>query len=514
VQKNSILFIVFSIFTIFCWYFLFASPQYQKFPQSQNTALTDIENTSSGNDYKTLCCVPRNEEQINIETKHYKTVLTTRGAAILSWAIKEKNGKWVNLVPQESTPVMANFPEVNYKIVSKTNGKVIFEHRSMEGWKIVKTYNFSDTYMHNLNIFIEKNSAAVLFPKIKLEWGPGLGTDSKEMKENVSLTRVLVCAEVKPNKLKKLKNNSEIVALHKWAAIDNRYFLVAFIPKRPSDFDKIIPSKLDKKHPYSVTITTLLPQANNKKDYSIDFYLGPKMYESLKTYKLCLEKTIDFGFFGFLGKIAFASLALLYKITHNYGWAIVMLTAIIQFLVLPLTLKSFKSAAVMKEVQPLIKNIQIRYKDNPRRLQAEMLNIYRSQKINPLGGCLPMLLQLPIFWAFFTVLRNTYELRNECWMLWIKDLSAQDQFIHLGSFNFNLLPLIMGIGMFFQQKMTALTSDPTQKRIMYITPVLFTFMFWSFPSGLVLYWITNSIISMIEQYFIMKKTQYTYGNSK
>ncbi|MDR3281744.1 MAG: membrane protein insertase YidC [Endomicrobium sp.] len=504
-QKNSILFIVFSIFTISCWYFLF-TPKQQKSIKPQRTTFSDVKSIDSKKDYKKHCTMPYNEELINIETDSYKAVLTTKGASVLSWTIKEKNGKWVNLVPKESTPVMANLPEINYKVVSKTNKEIVFEYKSMEGWKIVKTYSLSSLYMHNLKIYIERNSATVLFPKIKLEWGPGLGTDSKEMKENITLTRALAYTEVKPNKLKKLKNNSETSALYKWVAIDNRYFLVAFIPENPSDFDKIISSKPDKKHPYSVTITTPHLEENNKKNYSINFYLGPKGYTCLKSYRLGLEKTIDFGFFGFLGKIAFASLALLYNITHNYGWAIVMLTAIIQFLVLPLTLKSFKSTAVMKEIQPIIKDIQIKYKDNPRRLQAEMLNAYKSQKINPLGGCLPMLLQLPIFWAFFTVLRNTYELRNEGWMLWIKDLSAPDQFMHLGSFNFNLLPLIMGIGMFFQQKMTALTSDPTQNKIMYITPILFIFMFWAFPSGLVLYWITNSVISMIEQYFVIKKS--------
>jgi YidC/Oxa1 family membrane protein insertase len=116
-----------------------------------------------------------------------------------------------------------------------------------------------------------------------------------------------------------------------------------------------------------------------------------------------------------------------------------------------------------------------------------------------------MLLQLPIFWAFFTMLRNAYELRSEAWILWVKDLSAADQFMSFGFFNLNLLPLIMGLGMFFQQKMTTAVSDPTQRRIMYIMPIIFTFMFWTFPAGLVLYWLTNSVCSMIMQFVIMKR---------
>jgi YidC/Oxa1 family membrane protein insertase len=223
-----------------------------------------------------------------------------------------------------------------YKIVSKTDNKIVFEYTSIEGWKIVKTYTLSDLYMHNLDIMIEKNNK-IFAPQIDLKWGPGLGTDIKEMKENVALTRVLAYTIEKPNKLKKLKNSHEIAPLYKWAAIDNRYFLAAFIPKKPTDFNRIIPSKLDKKHPYSLTFTTTILKDVTKKECSVDFYLGPKGYTYLKTYNLGLEKAVDFGFFGFLGKIVFAVLAFFYKITHNYGWAIIMITTVLQILVLPLT---------------------------------------------------------------------------------------------------------------------------------------------------------------------------------
>jgi YidC/Oxa1 family membrane protein insertase len=503
-QKNSILFVSLSAFAIFMWYFFFAPPT----AQHQNTAAVS---ESGDNKFKSPdlneSVIDNNiyakEEHINIETKRYKAVLTNKGAGILSWAVKENNGQWVDLVLPESAPAMANFSGLTYKIVSKSNEKIVFEYASKEGWKITKTYNLSDLYMHNLNIFVERNGKTP-FPQIDLKWGPGLGTDSKELKENVSLTRALVYTAAKPNKLKKLKDSFEPASLCKWTAIDNRYFLAAFIPENSKDFDRILFSRLDKKHPCSVMLKSAEPKDVDKKCYSVNFYLGPKGYKYLRTYDLGLEKTVDFGFFGFLGKIAFSTLTFFYKLTHNYGWAVIMLTAIIQILVLPLTLKSFKSSAAMKHVQPIIKDIQTKYKDNPQRLKAEILNIYKSQKVNPLGGCLPMLLQLPIFWAFFTMLRNAYELRNEGWILWIKDLSAADQFMQFGSFNLNLLPLIMGVGMFFQQRMTV-TPDPAQRKTMYIIPIIFTFMFWSFPSGLVIYWLTNSLISMIEQYFVIKK---------
>jgi YidC/Oxa1 family membrane protein insertase len=511
-QKNSILFVVLSAVVIILWYAFFTPQANQinqaptKQVQSEKIGTSNPEVLQKNQIQNENISRLVEEEKINIETEKYKAVLTNKGAAVLSWFVKEKNGDWVNLVFPESAPVMANFPGSVYNIISKSNDKIVFEYISREGWKITKTYTFSDSYMNNLNIVVDKNYSTSI-PEISLEWGPGLGTDTKEENENISQTRALTYTVDKPYKLRKLKSEYELASSCKWAAIDNRYFLAAFIPEKPSDFDKFIPARLDKKHPYSLTMVATVPQNIDKKEYSVNFYLGPKSYTYLKTYNLGLEKTVDFGFFGFLGKIAFAVLTFFYKVTHNYGWAIIMITIVIQILVFPLTLKSLKSAAAMKRVQPLIKDIQTKYKNDPKRLQIEMLNIYRTKKINPLGGCLPMILQLPIFWAFFTMLRNAYELRNADWILWVKDLSASDQFMHLGDFNVNLLPLLMGLGMFFQQRMTMAVSDPTQKRIMYLMPIIFTFMFWSFPSGLVLYWLTNSIISMIEQYFIIKKDE-------
>jgi YidC/Oxa1 family membrane protein insertase len=501
--------VILSSITIFIWFFFLSPKEQRQVVQSttQSQVDTNLENV---NKKSTLDSVHTNEnyideEKINIENATYKVVLTNKGAGILSWAVKEKNEQWVDLVFPGAQPVMANFPGCIYKIVSKADNKIVFEYASKEGWKITKTYNLDKTYMHNLNILMEKTREDVKVPPIDISWGPGLGTDLKEEKENISLTRALAYTIDKPYKLKKLKNESELAPIYKWAAIDNRYFLAAFIPENSKDFDKIIPSRLDKKHPFGLSFEATFPKDLEKKEYSVNFYLGPKGYTYLKTYHLDLEKTVDFGFFGFLGKIAFAVLTFFYGLTNNYGWAIIMITVLIQILVYPLTLKSLKSTAAMKRVQPLIKEIQTKYKDNSQRLQSEMINIYRTQKVNPLGGCLPMLLQLPIFWAFFTMLRNAYELRSAGWILWVKDLSAADHFVTIGSFCIHLLPLIMGLGMFFQQKMTAATADPTQKRIMYIMPILFTFMFWSFPSGLVIYWITNSLISMIEQYFVLKK---------
>jgi YidC/Oxa1 family membrane protein insertase len=265
--------------------------------------------------------------------------------------------------------------------------------------------------------------------------------------------------------------------------------------------------KQNKRMPPVLMFSAKVKQEEAVQNFSLKFYVGPKSYSYLKTFDMGLEQAVDFGFFGFLGKIALSILFALYGLTNNYGWAIIIMTVLIQIIVLPLTLKTFKSTAAMKKIQPLIKDLQTKYKNDPKRLQVEMMNLYRTQKVNPFGGCLPLFLQLPIFWALFTTLRNAYELRHAEWILWVKDLSASDSLFYMGTISFNLLPLIMGLGMFLQQKMTTAISDPTQRKMMYIMPVIFTLMFWGFPSGLVLYWLTNSVISMIVQFFVLKQDE-------
>ena len=154
----------------------------------------------------------------------------------------------------------------------------------------------------------------------------------------------------------------------------------------------------------------------------------------------------------------------------------------------------------MKKLQPKIAEMQARFKNDPKRLNVEMMNLYKSSGTNPFGGCLPMLLQMPIFFALFTTLRNAYELRGAHFVGWIRDLSAPDVLLHMGTFQLHALPLIMGGAMFMQQRMAGAPSDPTQKQMMTMMPIMFTFMFYGFPSGLVLYWLTNNLMTMAVQW--------------
>jgi YidC/Oxa1 family membrane protein insertase len=173
-----------------------------------------------------------------------------------------------------------------------------------------------------------------------------------------------------------------------------------------------------------------------------------------------------------------------------------------QIILLPLSLKSFSAAKAMKALQPKIKELQLKYKDDQKRLNTETMYLYKSQKVNPLGGCLPMILQMPIFLALFTVLNNAYELKNASFVLWINDLSKPDLLFTLSGLPIRLLPLLMGITMLVQQKIAGTTVDPSQKTFTYLMPAMFTVIFWNFPSGLVLYWLTNSILSIATQHAI------------
>ena len=444
------------------------------------------------------------EKEITVETKTSHIVLTNRGAAVKEWYIKEKNGGFINLVMDKDAGVLSTFPGSNYHKIQNDPEKIIFTHTSPQGWKITKEYDFSQNYMHSLKIEVEKIKKSAELPYVSVSWGPGIGTDQKEKKENERLIRALGYIPGKPAKLEKFKAGDYATSDYQWVAIDNRYFLAAFLRGEKNNFDRTEVFREDKNHPLGITLSSALKPEVQKKEFLVNFYAGPKEYDKLKALGFKLEESVDFGMFGFLGKAVLYALNYINHITGNFGWSIIILTIIMQLLVAPLTIKSFKASAAMKQLQPLIKELQEKFKSDPKRLNAEMLNLYRTQKVNPLGGCLPMLLQLPIFWALFTTLRNAYDLRGAHWMLWVKDLSAPDSIAQISNISINVLPLIMGVGMFLQQKMMSVATDKMQAQMMYMMPIVFTFMFWGFPSGLVLYWLTNSILSMIEQYFVLK----------
>ena len=278
-----------------------------------------------------------------------------------------------------------------------------------------------------------------------------------------------------------------------WVALQDKYFLSVLMPQAGTaalakkEGDKLVSSSVR------------MPAAGTEASARFQLYAGPKEYDTLRSLNVGLEDTIDFGWFIFgswsvvkaVAKPIFYVLRFINDYTHNYGVTIILLTMGIKMLFVPLQYKSYKSMKQMQVIQPKVLALQEKFKDDRDKLNKELIKLYRDYKVNPVGGCLPMVLQMPVFVALFNILYMTIDLRQAPFVGWITDLSVQDPYY--------VLPIIMGATMVIQQKITPTTMDPTQAKIMLILPVFMTFLFINFPAGLVLYWLTNNVLTIGQQ---------------
>jgi YidC/Oxa1 family membrane protein insertase len=233
-------------------------------------------------------------------------------------------------------------------------------------------------------------------------------------------------------------------------------------------------------------------------------FLGPKSEEVLAAVDFDLDRLIDFGWFWFIAIPMLQALRLLHRFTGNYGVDIILLTALVRVATLPLTQKSFRSMKEMQKLQPQLKRLQEQYKDDQAKLQKEMMELYKRAGVNPFGGCAPMLLQIPIFVGLYNALLHAIELRHAPFALWITDLSAPERLVIAG-YGIPVMTLLMGGTMVLQQWLTpAQGMDPTQRQMMMLMPIVFTFMFFGFPSGLVLYWLVSNILGIVQQYVMLR----------
>jgi len=316
--------------------------------------------------------------------------------------------------------------------------------------------------------------------------------------------------ELKPDDLEEdVKYSGDI----DWLAYENEYFISAIIPeeKKNSSFaGSLMPSGIVKATYISPPIE-ILPFNQISKEYSL--FIGPKDINVLEGFGQKLDAAIDFGFFDIIAKPLHYALKFFNGFVNNFGISIIILTIIVKILFWPLTQKSQKSMKEMKKLQPLMAKIREKHKNDKETLNKEMMGLYRTYKVNPMSGCLPMLVQIPVFIALYSVLSSSIELRHAPFMLWINDLAAPGR---LFTFSFSIpfmdppygipvLTLLMGASMFITQKMQPMVGDPAQAKIMMFLPIMFTVMFINFPSGLVLYWLTQNILSIGQQYLINKK---------
>ncbi len=256
------------------------------------------------------------------------------------------------------------------------------------------------------------------------------------------------------------------------------------------------------KAPMAVTVVADIhknptPYIEAKKEIELGGYVGPKYVETLKGINPRLGGVVEYGFFTFIAKPMFTALEWIEKEVGNWGWAIVILTILIRLILFPLTYKGMVSMSKLKDLAPKLTELREKYKGDPQKLNVHMMDLYKKHGANPLGGCLPLLLQIPVFFAIYRVLLNAIELKGAPWILWIHDLSLMDQYY--------VLPLLMGATMFLQQKITPTNfTDPMQEKIFKYLPVVFTFFFLAFPAGLTLYWFVNNVLSIGQQYAVNK----------
>ncbi len=284
-----------------------------------------------------------------------------------------------------------------------------------------------------------------------------------------------------------------------WIAMLQHYFLTAWVPQQ--DINRELYTRQLDKHLYAigsiVAVGEVAPGAEKVVDSTL--YVGPQDQRRLEYIAPNLDLVVDYGWLTFLAKPIYWLLAFLQGLVGNWGWAIVLLTVLVKAILYPISAAGYKSMARMRDVAPRMKAIQEKYGNDKQALNQAMMELYRREKINPAGGCFPILLQIPVFLALYWVLLATVELRGASWLLWVNDLASPDPYL--------ILPLLMVATMIIQMKISPRPTDPTQAKVMMIMPVVFGVMFFFFASGLVLYWLTNNVLSIWQQWYVNKQIE-------
>jgi len=480
----------------------------------------------------------RDSKDIKVETELYTAVFSGSGPLIKSFKLKEYLSRLEKGAPLKELIHVKNrdgygfnlgfsgqsIPNANwatYKVSRQhiTVGmggqpkELIYEWESPQGIEIRTRFLFhSDTYNIDLSVVINNKSEYIIDDNLLLTLAhfPQETKKSYGAFEGLALFLGNKLEEDQVKKLKDIQYDGQI----SWIAYKEPYFMTAIIPESN---DKTT-AKGTTLPDGEIRISYITPPLNLGQDQQITesfaLYLGPQDLYILKTLGRKLEKAINFGWFDIIAKPLLVTLRFFNKYVGNYGVSIILLTILIKILFWPLTHKSYQSMKEMRRLQPMMAKIREKYKGNKQEMNKQLMGLYKTYKINPMGGCLPMVIQIPVFFALFRVLPNSIELRHAPFILWINDLSAPDR---LFSFPFQVpfmappygipvLTLIMGASMFIQQKMTPSPGDPAQAKMMMLLPIVFTFLFINFPSGLVLYWLVNNILSIAQQYRISRQS--------
>ena len=297
------------------------------------------------------------------------------------------------------------------------------------------------------------------------------------------------------------KSNLDLDVDGGWIAMQQHYFLTAWVPVADSK-SRFYTRAVNGDYTIGAVSQPITLAQGEHQDVSSRLYLGPEITNTLKAIAPGLDLTVDYGWLWFISGLLFSLMKTIYSVVGNWGWSIVLVTVLIKLAFFRLSATSYKSMAGMRKLQPKLLALRERYGDDKAKISQATMEMYRQEKVNPLGGCLPIIVQIPVFIALYWVLLESVELRQAPFMLWITDLASSDPW--------HVLPVIMGATMLIQQKLNPAPPDPMQAKIMMFLPILFTGLFWNFPAGLVLYWIVNNTLSITQQWYITRK----YGDDK
>jgi YidC/Oxa1 family membrane protein insertase len=470
------------------------------------------------------------EIKTTIDTSLYQAVWSNKGGVLLSWKLKkhlDQARQPLELVPKaaealgvfpfalledvssappsldyaalQASPLNASLYETagsNAVLKDGDTAEIRFRYSDGKDLEVEKVYIFTGgRYDFQTEVRCLRAGKPV---ETRVLWGPGIGNPTaEEMKKSFGAGGGMT-AYASTNIYRvdeaKYKPEQSLINFTAWSAYDDNYFCALFLPAGEAGSAALLRRDVEAGPRFYLAVSR--PGRA---------FIGPKDYDVLTAFGHDAKKLVRFGTFGIFAEVLFAVIKAVHKAVPNWGWSIIILTLIIKIIFFPLTYASTKSMAKMAELQPRIKSLRNKYKNakrdiaQRRQMNEEMMKLYKEHGVNPAGGCLPMLIQIPFFFGIFSMLRAAIEFRQSPWVLWIGDLSVHDPYY--------VTPILMGITQFISQKMTPTSADPAQARMMLIMPVIMTIFFMNFQSGLVLYWLTSNVLQIGQQYMMNRMIQ-------
>jgi YidC/Oxa1 family membrane protein insertase len=462
-------------------------------------------------------------KEIAIETDLYRAVLTTQGARLKEFYLKKYKSKAdessseVNLVTSaaqggtfaltgegdffvaDQALYTVDKPDTLLRLTEAEEQSLTFSLLLPSGVTLLKTYTFNGQN-YSVGVVLQVQNATPSAKQGTVSLALIEDTDQTltgDIVDDTSAAASLVGTKLRVDTLSDLTKEDKTYKDEVfWSGYKNKYFIKSLGSADPKKVDVSIHKKGAIVETRFKSPLLLIPSGQIA---SLNYfsYFGPLDFQILKEAGHDLVSAVDLGFFSILAKPLFYVLKFFYDYVGNYGWAIILLTILIKIIFWPLTDKSYKSMKAMQTLQPEMQKLREKHKNDRDTLNKEIMTLYKEHRVNPLGGCLPMVVQIPVFFALYQVLMNMIELRHAPFIFWLTDLSVKDPYY--------ITPLVMGATMFIQQKLTPSQLDPIQQKIFLIMPVVFTFLFLNFPSGLVVYWLVNNILTIAQQLSVNRK---------